>query len=460
MLQSTEYQLGKYLRWLWSTEDFSLVMHRKTLVFTRPAKLLLLALSAGMLVQIVASIIWGIWLIVNDSTNLIGYPLAVFLVTPALWAHLIIVPVWLGRYFISRPSQKLQIQRSKSTFTKHRAIKIAVAGSYGKTTMKEMLLTVLSEGKKVDATIANKNVSISHAQFAKKLKGDEEILVIEYGEGAPGDIKRFVGITQPDIGIITGLAPTHMDKYKTVESAGQDIFSLADYLNNRNIYVNSDSESVKHFLKPNFIGYSSSGVGEWKTSDIRVGIKGLSFKLSSKKRGLSLKSQLLGKHQVGPLALVAVLATELGLDEEQIKRGVAKIMPFEHRMQAKEVDGAWILDDTYNGNIEGMKAGLQLLAELQGKRKIYVTPGLVDQGKESAWIHHQLGKFIAASNPDIVVLMKHSVTPDIKKGLKDNNFKGQLIIEDDPLNFYNNLDQFIASGDVVMMQNDWPDNYN
>lgn len=460
MLQSVEYQIGPYLRWLWRIEDPSKVMHRRTLVLTTPAKLLLLAIFSGIATQYLIAAVWAFHFATNDQLNLIGYPAAIFLLAPVIWAHLVIIPLIVGRLLFKRPVQQLHIHRSKLVFKKHGAVKIAVAGSYGKTTMKEILLTVLSEGKKVAATPANKNVAISHAQFAKKLKGEEDILVIEYGEGAPGDVTKFTKVTEPDIGIITGLAPAHLDKYKSLHRAGLDIFTLADYLKGKNVYVNADSEATRPFIKPGYITYSSRGVGGWRVSDVKVSIKGLTFKLTSKGKQLNVKSQLLGRHQIGPLAAVATLAVQLGLTKDQIEKGLAKIEPFEHRMAAREASGAWILDDTYNGNIEGMKAGLELLAELPAKRKVYITPGLVDQGKESPQIHKRLGRLIAAAKPDIVVLMKHSVTADIATGLEDAGYKGQLLIEDDPLNFYNNLDQFIAGGDLVMMQNDWPDNYS
>ena len=127
-------------------------------------------------------------------------------------------------------------------------------------------------------------------------------------------------------------------------------------------------------------------------------------------------------------------------------------------MRPYQLSGAWIIDDTYNGNIEGMKAGLALLKDLEAKRKIYVTPGLVDQGAEEKRVHRELGEAIADASPDKVILMRHSVTPFILDGLRD--FKGELIVEDDPLDFYANLDKFVAAGDLVLMQNDWPDNYN
>jgi UDP-N-acetylmuramoyl-tripeptide--D-alanyl-D-alanine ligase len=121
--------------------------------------------------------------------------------------------------------------------------------------------------------------------------------------------------------------------------------------------------------------------------------------------------------------------------------------------------GAWVIDDTYNGNIEGVRAGLQLLKELPAKRKMYVTPGLVDQGAETERVHLELGRLIAEAAPDMVVLMKNSVADFIQIGLQEGSFEGELRIEENPLKFYTNIAHITAAGDVVLMQNDWTDNY-
>lgn len=460
MLQASEYQVWPYVKWFWRTNDLSKVMYRKQLVITRPAKLLLAAAFGGMIAQYLTAAALFIWGVNHDSPGLPQMAIAIFLISPVLWAHLIILPLLAGRFFLSGPSQQAKIWRSKTAFKKHLAIKIAVAGSYGKTTMKEMLLSVLSEGKKVAATPANKNVAISHAVFAGALDGGEEILIIEFGEGAPGDVAKFSRRVKPDIGIITGLAPAHLDKYKTLARAGKDIFSLASYLNDKNIYVNAESESLKPFIKRSHVLYNSEKAGRWKIYKIKSGIDGLSFDMKNGAKVLRINSSLIGRHQVGPLAAVAVLADKLGLSAAQIESGIKKIQPFEHRMQPQKTGGAWLIDDTYNGNIEGMRAGLALLKEQKATRKIYVTPGLVDQGKNSSKIHQELGQVIAKAKPDITVLMKHSVTNDIIKGLEAEKYKGELRIEEKPLNFYTNLDKFMAAGDLVLMQNDWPDNYS
>ena len=456
MLQSAEYQAGPYLRWFWRTTDFAKVMHRRTLNHTKAARLLLLALRLGMLLQVVLGVLLAVfgrhslWLVVGVIL-VVSYPL--------VWAYLVVIPLEAGRLLIVRPKEQRHVAASEAIFAKHPAIKIAIAGSYGKTSMKELLVTVLDRGKRVAYTPANKNVAISHAYFARKLKGDEDILIIEYGEGRPGDVAQFAKTTHPTHAVITGLAPAHLDMYKTLRAAGEDIFSIADYLQGKNVFVNGESEAAIPFIKESFHTYSVDGALGWKVGNVKLDINGTSFDITKGTKTIHLTSKLLGKHQIGPLTLAAGLGFQLGLSEPQVIEGIAATKPYEHRMQPYPLNGAWVIDDTYNGNIEGIRAGTRLLAALSARRKIYVTPGLVDQGEESAPVHQEMGRLIATAKPDIVVLMQDSATDDIKKGLAEAGFGGKIAIETDPLLFYENLSHFVATGDLVLMQNDWTDNY-
>jgi len=461
MLQSTEYQVGPYLRWFWRTQDFSKVAKRRTLERTQVARYLRLALLLG----IAAQIILGLGLIVSGLNETVPggvyFGLALLVSYPVFWAHLILIPLEFGRVLIIRPKVAQSIKRSEQIFRDHPGVKIAVAGSYGKTSMKELLLTVLSEGLDVAATPANKNVASSHAVFASKLKGDEDVLIIEYGEAAPGDIMKFAETTHPTHGILTGLAPAHLDHYKTLEAAGNDIFSLADYLKGEQVYANGDSLPMLPFIQAakGVRVYDAHGALGWRVKDLVLTPSSTSFTLSKGKKTLKLTSKLLGRHQVGPLSIAAVLALELGLTQKQVEAGIAKTEPFEHRMQPYQLGGAWIIDDTYNGNLEGVRAGAALLASLDGTRKFYVTPGLVDQGEETERVHVEMGELVAQAIPDVVVLMKNSVTEYIEQGLVKRGFSGEIQIEPEPLDFYKNLEHFVAAGDVVLMQNDWTDNY-
>ncbi|HUB93584.1 MAG TPA: Mur ligase family protein [Verrucomicrobiae bacterium] len=459
MLQNVEYGPGAYLHWLWRTRDFSRVMYRRELDMTHRARLLRLCVLCGSTLQIIiglALLVLSHWFHVANGI-LVG--LILVLSYPVVWAHVIVVPLWIAHELLVKPQQARLVATSQRSFAKFAGPKIAIAGSYGKTSMKELLSTVLSEGLHVATTPANKNVAVSHAQFARTLQGSEDVLIIEYGEGRPGDVARFVATTQPTHGIITGLAPAHLDQYKTLHAAGEDIFSLANYLHGNHVYVNADSPAVTPFRKKAYLAYSVTGALGWRVSNVKVAITGTDFMLTKGKQKLALHSHLLGRHQVGPLSLAAALGIELGLTASQVEAGIAKALPYEHRMQPYKLGEAWIIDDTYNGNLEGVRAGTALLAALPAKRKLYVTPGLVDQGIETQRVHEEMGRLIAQAQPDIVILMRNSSTPYIQAGLEAGMFKGTLHLEDLPLEFYQNLNQYVVTGDVVLMQNDWTDNY-
>lgn len=458
MLQRVEYEVVPFIKWYLRVENFSKISIRGKLIKTRKSRLLLGSLS----LLVIANILGGIYLLTRAyiGSNILLWVLGAVLIIlyPVITILVLIIPLVGVRVLIVKPQQARMIKKSKRIFKEISALKIAVAGSYGKTTMKELLGTVLSESGLVAATPGNMNVAASHAVFASKLTGKEKYVIVEFGEGKPGDVVKFTETFAPNIGVITGIAPAHLDKYPDLDAAATDIFGLARALNNKNIYVNGESTNIKKYIHPSDLVFSASGIGKWKVDSVVNGFDGISFSLIRGQEKIHIKSKLMGRHQIGPLSAVAVLAFSSGLSIKQIESGISKTKSFEHRMELKNVSGAYVIDDTYNGNLEGIKAGLSLMQELSAKRKIYVTPGLVDQGRDTRKIHKQIGEMIKESDPDKVVLIKNSVTDFIKEGL--NGYDGEVVIESNPLRFYTNLDKILAVGDLLLMQNDWPDNYN
>lgn len=452
MLQQSEYSTRKFLNWSVKFPNLFGLQKRGKLIRTSRTLILLLAAYWGWLTGVL-----GMLLAFIQTGELLH--IARYILAPILAFAVLIIVNFLLQILIVQPKEKIEIRRAKKYLKGVNAVKIAVMGSYGKTTMKELLTTVLSEGKKVVATPGNKNVPISHARWInKQLTGKEEVLVFEYGEGKPGDIALLANLSNPNVAVVTGVAPAHLDEYASLEAIADDFSTIQNFVKPENIYANGNSGLLKQKIKAHF--YDQTGLEEWKVSDISVDFDGTSFVLTNGDKKIKLKTGLLGIHQVGPLCTVVTIALRLGLSDEQILAGVQKTKPFEHRMQARHLHGAWIIDDTYNGNIEGMRAGLELLQTLPGKRKVYVTPGLVDQGDETKKVHKELGSLITAAHPDRVVLMKNSVTEHIQSGLRTSGYRGELQIEDNPLEYYTNLEHFLAAGDVVMLQNDWPDSYH
>ncbi len=449
MLQQSDYSNQLLLQWVLRKPTLHAVKKRGTLVLTNRARINLLVSYGGWLVPplvVVALLLagqstwWLALLLLMPLTSLVALTAVNALVQP-----------------IVNKSFKKEIDRANQTLSGISAIRIAVLGSYGKTTMKELLTTILSAEKQVAATPKNKNVLISHARWINTLSGDEDIVIFEYGEAKPGDIAEMAQLSQPDIAIVTGVAPAHMDGYGSLEAIAKDFATIVDY-SKQSVYISNDSELLKGYLQPNAT-YGVDHADKWTISHVKTDITGTSFVMEKGKRRLELSSKLIGQHLVSSIALCVAIADSLGISQEKITSAVAKTKPFEHRMQPYQLNGAWVIDDTYNGNIEGMRAGLQLLKQLQAKKKIYVTPGLVEQGEETQRVHKKLGQLIADAQPDKVYLMNNIVVAYIQEGIVENGFEGELFIVDDPLSFYENLELHVASGDVVLMQNDWPDGY-
>ena len=450
MLQQVEYNSTKFISWATKFPDLSLVQKRGKLQLTKRAQLMLVLVNATVIFGLFITAFLILWL--GNLWITLG-----ILIIPFGCVLVLGISNYLVQVILVNPKQNHEINIAKAKLEKFSAQKIAVLGSYGKTTMKELLYTVLSEGKKVAKTPGNKNVIISHARWVNRsLTGDEDVLVFEYGEAGPGDIGKLANFSKPDIAVITGITLAHMDAYPNLDAIATDFANISNVVIPENTYINNQKILTEKIQgKP----FDSLGLGEWKVSDVSISIEGTDFTLTSGRESLVLHTGLLGLHNIGPITAVVVVAKKLGLDNNQIIAGVAKTMPFEHRMQPRQLGGAWIIDDSYNGNIEGMRAGLELLKSLPAKRKIYVTPGLVDQGTESEEIHVSLGGLIARAQPNKTVLMENSVTAYIKDGLKQANYKGKVTTETNPLEFYTNIEHFLASGDVLLMQNDWPDNY-
>lgn len=460
MLQQTEYRSKYYLKWLWTAEDFRHIQSRGTLDMTTPARILLAA--AWFFVVVV---LWfGVSIIVDAASGVnqqepLWGGILVIIGLPAIAAHLILLPTWLGRFLIIGPRRSHEDLIARGLYSQVKGVKIAVAGSFGKTTMKQILATVLSEGKKIAFTEGNYNTGVAHYRFAKTLKGNEEAVIIEFGEYLPGDIAEFTSVVQPDIAVITGFNEAHLENFKSLEDSAANIMSLAKFVGNDNLYVNGDSEKLLMFTPYDAPTYNHIEVGGWKISGIKITAENVKFNMKKGKRSFKIQSNLIGRHNVGPLAVAVVIADRLKMSKKQIEAGVKKTQPYEHRMQPIEHKGnVLVIDDTYNGNIDGVHAGVELLKELKGKRKVYITPGLVEQGKQTAGVHRQLGELVGQV-ADVVVLMQNSVTQFIKEGLESVDFKGQLIEVEEPLKFYKNLGSITASGDVVLMQNDWTDAY-
>ncbi|MCX6784377.1 MAG: UDP-N-acetylmuramoyl-tripeptide--D-alanyl-D-alanine ligase [Candidatus Komeilibacteria bacterium] len=456
MLQASEYTVADYLAWYHQTKDFSRVEKRKKLVMTSKAKLLWLATWTMGLVWLGLG---AIVLLFNPDFGRVIILLVWVSAAPYFLAYALIIALGLVK-LVQWPIENRIIRYSKIKLARHPGLKIAIAGSFGKTSFREILKTVLAEGRKVAAAPHSYNTPLGISQFIKSLCGDEEILIFELGEYYPGDIKKLCDLVAPQWGIITGVNEAHLEKFKTLEQTTKTIFELADYLGNQPLYLNGENQLAQAAAPNQALVYSRTGVGEWQVINAQTDLAGTKFALTKAGVEIKVSSSLLGWHQIGPLAAAADIAFKLGLNAGQIERGLSKTQPFDHRLEPKiDPQGVIILDDSYNGNPDGVKAVIDFLAGLKDHQRWYITPGLVEMGSRKQTVHQEIGKQLAASNIEKIVLIKNSATPFIAEGLAAAGYSGKIIWYSDGLMALQALPHLTVAGDVVLLQNDWPDQY-
>jgi UDP-N-acetylmuramoyl-tripeptide--D-alanyl-D-alanine ligase len=308
--------------------------------------------------------------------------------------------------------------------------------------MKEAVSTILSQKYSVLKTPENINTPLGIANLIlTKLDSSTEVFVVEMGEYTRGDIKDICSIVKPQTAIITGINEAHLERMGKMENTIAAIFELAQHMNQKGLLVLNEDNTL---IRDNYKTFVTTQKIEFASS----------------KKESNLESGLLGRYATGVLEAGAAVGRYLGLTEEQIQKGARSVGPLPHRLQPIEgTQGVLVIDDSYNGNPEGVEEAIYLLSTYKERRKVYVTPGLVETGEKNEDVHRKIGKHLA-SVADRVVLIKNSATPFIAQGLMENGFDKNHIL------WYKNVQaahaamgQIIEPNDVVMFQNDWPDNY-
>lgn len=370
---------------------------------------------------------------------------------------------FLKHYLISKATSKIRNLKNLKI--------IAIAGSYGKTTFKEILYTVLSEKYKVLKTPENVNTPVAISRLIlSELKEEHEIFIVELGEYYKGDIKKLCEITPPDISVVTGINEAHFERLKSLDTTVSTIFEVITYAKENAVIVLNLADNLvrknykKYVNNKKIIIYGDEKKTGLFASDIKFNENDLTldFKLNEGNNLVDYFSiPILTKYSIDDIIGAVQMAKILDTPLPFIKRGINKIKPIPHRLEAnfEKSKNIIFIDDTYNANPEGVKAAISLLSEFKGRRKVFVTPGVAEAGRASRDIHLKIAKQLSRV-VDLIILIRNSSTKYLYEGLKNNNYPH------DKIKFYNHQEDvfegsnlWTKSGDVVLFQNIWPESY-
>jgi len=277
---------------------------------------------------------------------------------------------------------------------------VAITGSNGKTTVKEMVSRILSEISKVHATSGNLNNDIGVPLTLFGLDKKHQYAVIEMGANHPGEIEWLASIACPNVAVITQCAPSHLEGFGSVEGVAKAKAEIYSGLQSSGIaIINADDEFADYWRKSSaHLSQLSFGI-QSEHADVRaMNIKTLTenasiqFELICAQGAIEIDLPLSGKHNIMNALAASACCLSLDVSLLSIKKGLENMLPVKGRLQIKAgKQGSRIIDDTYNANPISLEAGLKVLTEYKGTRYL-VLGDMGELGDASVKMHRDAGE--------------------------------------------------------------------
>ena len=287
---------------------------------------------------------------------------------------------------------------------------IAITGTSGKTTTKEMISHILTEDKIVTATNITSNSRTAHLQYLLKINDDTEAAIFETAVGAPGDIINAGNYFKPTIGIITNIGAHHLNYCRSPEAYINAKGEMVDILDQSGaLIINSEDKNTKKVDLSNFhgriitVGKNSSS--NFQAKDIYYRENGMQFTMHHKNEQYIVFVPGLGEHQVYNALAAIAAANEIGIPLSSAINRIKTFQNLNHHLQVFEGwNGSTIIDDTWSITTTSLEAGLKVLNDIgNGKKRVAIIGTLTDLGSWGYIIHKQAGEIICQIGVDILI---------------------------------------------------------
>lgn len=340
-------------------------------------------------------------------------------------------------------------------------IKIAITGSYGKTSTKSILAHLLGDDYLVCASPYSYNTEMGITKvILNDLMPYHNVLLVEMGADRKNDIKKLCNIVKAQYGIVTAVGNSHLKTFKTKRNLIATKHQLVECVENENGFMafNGDNEITKQFYDKAKCSKNLVSVTSFATEicilDYEFTTNGTSFTLLANGQKCECNTRLLGRHNLENILLATSLALKLGVTLKTIKSKIFTLEQVPHRLELKQKDNYFILDDAFNSNEIGFANALEVLSHCNGK-KIVVTPGIVELAQKSEEINKKMGNLIAkTANVCIVVNLTNKKA--LEQGI-DNKIK--TFFAKDFFEAQEFLQKELEQNAVVLYENDLPDSY-
>ena len=289
---------------------------------------------------------------------------------------------------------------------------IAVTGSSGKTTTKEMIAAVMSKQYRVIKSSGNLNNHIGVPLSVLQTNQSDEVGVFELGINHPGELKPLVEICQPQIGVVTNIGPSHLEFFGDEEGVMKEKGVLVEKLPPNGLAIlNADDPwtenlSLRTDSRVTKVGFATEADVRADNVHWKHGKLCFDLHFSEEEKVPQVWLDAVGKHQIYSALYAAAVAREFGLDGQTIATALVHCQPIEGRMQVEKIGGIRLVNDTYNANPDSMRAALEALASWpQARRRIALLGDMHELGPASADAHQAIGTIAAQLRLDQLLVV-------------------------------------------------------
>ena len=333
---------------------------------------------------------------------------------------------------------------------------IAITGSVGKTSTKDLISSVVQTQYKTLKTEGNNNNNIGLPFTILRLK-DHEAMVIEMGMNHFGEISLLTNIAQPTISVITNIGTSHIGNLGSRENILKAKLEILEGMKEPKIIINNDNDLLHQWYEENknhleIHTYGIENNSEFLAKDIRAQEDSSIFNVNINDENIEIKIPIGGKHFVYNALCAVVVGKLLGIDNNKIQKGISELELTKKRMEIRQLEnGAILINDSYNASFESMKSSIEYLGNHTGKRKIAALGDMFELGEYSKELHKKVGMEVAKNHIDLLLCVGNDAKY-IMEGAKEinKNINTQLLENNDKL--LEKLRKELKDGDILLVK--------
>jgi len=331
---------------------------------------------------------------------------------------------------------------------------VAVTGSAGKTTTKDMIAHVLARKFKTKKTMGNFNNEIGLPLSIFQLEPDDEMLVLEMGMNHAGEIHELSMTGAPDISIITHIGDAHIENFENREGILHAKLEIVDGLKpGGTVILNGDDPLLTGSIAKtkveqfNILYPNSANIIKSEP----IGLQGSYCHFSWQDKDIHVNVQMPGAHMVMNALLAAVAGMEMGVSPKEIAKGFDDFTPPEGRLSIIEANDMLIINDVYNSNPAAVREAIKVLKKTEKSRTVAILGDIAELGHVAIARHHELGEYVAEANIDLLVAIGQ-LSRHMYEGFQTKPSKGKALHFETSADFLNNWRDILAPNDVVLVK--------